>query len=114
MHNYKDKLCLTNIDEEACGVKNPSGTFSLTIDFNELYKLKQATEEAGWDPYSQYMKMRKQQKRSKKSQVHSSFHRQGDNEGVRGLMEEPEEEGPEEEAKLKKLIEENMRQVRRH
>ncbi len=58
VHNYKDKLCLANIDEEVCGVKNPSGTFSLTIDFNELVKLKQATEEAGWDPYTQFMKMR--------------------------------------------------------
>jgi hypothetical protein len=65
VHGYKDKLSLNNVDEEGFGgkkVAKPDAGCTLTIDFNELAMLKQATEEAGFDPYSQYMKMRRDQK----------------------------------------------------
>ena len=69
VHNYKDKLCLTSEDD----MISKKGGFSLTIDFNELALLKQATEEAGYDPYTFFIKMRKDQRKAKQQEVFSHF-----------------------------------------
>lgn len=48
MDNYKEKLSLQNKDD---GLNPMNNDFAITIDFQELCYLKQATEEAGFDPY---------------------------------------------------------------
>ena len=64
IHHYKDKLCLAN------DTQNPlANDFTLTIDFSELNELKQATEQAGFDPYTHYMKVRRIQTRQKQDAV---------------------------------------------
>lgn len=35
---------------------------TITIDFDELHKLTHATEEAGFDPYTQYLKIMSSQR----------------------------------------------------
>ncbi|CDW87736.1 UNKNOWN [Stylonychia lemnae] len=76
VHNYKDKLCLTNEEttqnkglRNSVSKKRKDEDFSLAVDFNELKQLKQATEEAGFDPYTQYLKIKRDLKHQQRCNI---------------------------------------------
>lgn len=73
VHQYRDKLCLGN-QELSVTTKDPNQ--HITIDYDELLELQQATEEAGYNPYEQYMKNKTDLKRRKLLQVRSFYNRQ--------------------------------------
>ena len=53
---YHERLCLKRSKKES----------ALTVDFDQLKKLTHATEHAGFDPYSNYVKNREEEFEKKK------------------------------------------------
>lgn len=66
VHCYEEKLSLNNALDP---VEQINGSFALTVDFNEMVKLKQAAEETGYDPYSTYIKQKREQNQSRRDAI---------------------------------------------
>ncbi|TNV80653.1 hypothetical protein FGO68_gene10165 [Halteria grandinella] len=67
---YRERLSLANtkadFQSSLTSAQAPVTQCTITIDFDELHRLTHATEEAGFDPYSQYVKIMGQQRQQQK------------------------------------------------